>query len=168
VISPPVVVVLAASLAAGIIDAWKFKIPNSLTLPLVLVGVVYHVVAGAVSQGWAGAGSGLTQSLLGALVGLALLIVFHLLGGMGAGDVKLLAGIGAWLGWEPTLDVFLASSVAAGIYALFLILFAGAFRHGAFGGGVEAVVLEPNRRKRLIPFGTMIAVGVIAWVVIRW
>jgi len=169
-ISPPVVVVLVATLVAGIIDVRKFTIPNFLTLPLLLAGVIYHMVIGGIGHGWAGAGSGLAGSLLGVLVGLSLLMTFHLLGGIGAGDVKLLAGVGAWLGWGPTLYVFLASSLAAGAYALFMLLFMkGALAwHGTSGERVEATVKQANRRRRLIPFGAMIAVGVVALVVARW
>jgi len=79
VISPPVVVVLAAGLAAGIMDVWKFKIPNLLTLPLILTGVIYQVAVGAIRYGWTGAGSGVAESLLGVLVGMSLLIVFHMM-----------------------------------------------------------------------------------------
>src|SRR5207248_19483 len=94
-----ITVVLTASAVAAVTDVWKFKVYNALTLPLVLSGLLYHAVVG----GWAG----LLGSLLGCLFGFAILFAFFLMGGMGAGDVKLMAAIGAWLGVPATFAVFL-------------------------------------------------------------
>ncbi|MHC4180779.1 MAG: A24 family peptidase [Planctomycetota bacterium] len=67
---------------AAVIDGWKLKVPNWLTFPLVISGWVYS----AAFFGW----SGLGWSLVGTGVGLALLLPAYAIGGMGAGDVKLL------------------------------------------------------------------------------
>ena len=55
---------------------------------------------------------------MGILFGFAALIILYLVGGMGAGDVKLMAALGAWLGMPLTFYVFIASSLAAGIYSI--------------------------------------------------
>lgn len=105
-LSIPVVVVFVAVMIAAIIDVWKFKIANILTFPLLLSGLLYHSCMGGASQ--------LAASLLGALLGFAILILFYLLGGMGVGDVKLAAALGAWLGMPSILYLLLASALAAG------------------------------------------------------
>ena len=79
---------------AAVIDGWKLKVPNWITFPMILTGWVYSFASG----GWAGLG----WSLLATFFGLALLYGIYMVGGMGAGDVKLLAGIGAWVHAEHT------------------------------------------------------------------
>src|SRR5262245_16625871 len=108
-----VAIVLAASLVAAVTDLWKFRVLNVVTLPVLLTGLVYHTVAGAISDaGWT---AGFLNSLLGALFGFGILFAFYVMGGMGAGDVKLMAALGAWLGMLLTLYVFIASSLATGL-----------------------------------------------------
>jgi prepilin peptidase CpaA len=167
----PVAVVLAASLVAAVTDVWKYKVHNVLTIPLMIGGVIFHSASG----GW----PGLVTSLAGLAFGFAVLLPFYAIGGMGAGDVKLLAAVGAWLGVQLTFRAFVASALAGGIYALILVGLAGGtheaslrlrilwLRLGAFGrhlrpdDRVESAVLHDDRRSRLIPFAAMIAVGVV-------
>jgi prepilin peptidase CpaA len=59
---------------------------------------------------------------LGFAVGLGLLLVPYVVGGMGAGDVKLFAGVGAWMGWQITLGAFCVSCVVGGLLAVVLVL----------------------------------------------
>ena len=116
----PAVVVIVAALIAAATDIWKFKVYNALTLPLLLGGLIYH----AATAGWAG----LANSALGLLFGFAILLLFYAMGGMGAGDVKLMAAIGAWLGMPMTFYVFIASGLAGGVYAVALLVCAAACR----------------------------------------
>lgn len=81
---------------AAVIDGLQLKVPNWLTFPLIFSGWIYSTVA----FGWEGLG----WSLFGTLVGLALLLPSYAIGGMGAGDVKLLAGVGAWIHATQHLD----------------------------------------------------------------
>src|SRR5262249_27029843 len=129
--------------------------------------------------GWLGFGS----SLVGAIAGFGLLLVFYLMGGIGAGDVKLLSALGAWLGLPLIIWVFIAASLAAGAYAIGVIVLQQSYRATwlnfriiwyrltaigrALGGEdrVEDQVPLDNRRARLIPFAAMIALGVVAVVV---
>jgi len=74
---------------AAVIDGLKLKVPNWITFPMVLSGWLYSVFAFGLE--------GLWLSLLGTVVGLLLLLPAYAIGGMGAGDVKLLAGVGAWM-----------------------------------------------------------------------
>jgi prepilin peptidase CpaA len=80
-------------------DARTQRIPNYLTLATALSGLGFQFGA----HGWPGLG----QGCLGLCVGFALLIGFFLKGGMGAGDVKALAALGAWLGPLATLYLFI-------------------------------------------------------------
>jgi prepilin peptidase CpaA len=165
----PVIVVLAAVLIAAVTDIWKFKVYNALTLPLLAAGLIYH-----------GLRHELADSLGGVLFGFAALVPLYIIGGMGGGDVKLMAAIGAWLGMPLTFFVFIASSLAAGLYALGLIVATGRLGEtvvnlqimwlrlasvGRYLGGDDKLELEvrrSDRRKRIIPFAAMIAVGVVA------
>ncbi|MCI0463021.1 MAG: A24 family peptidase [Gemmataceae bacterium] len=175
----PVVVVLAASLVAACTDLWKFRVHNLLTLPLLVSGLVYHLAVDGTS--------GLGGSFLGLLFGFGSLFPFYLMGGMGGGDVKLMAAVGAWLGMPLTLYVFLVSAVAMGIYAVVLIVAYSRVREtwinlqilwhrivaigrhlGADQGRVEAEVARPDSRGRVIPFAPMIAVGIIGLLVLAY
>ena len=168
----PTAVVLAAVLVSAITDVWKFKVHNILTLPLLASGLIYHAFDGGTQ--------GFLLSLAGAACGFFLLVLLYILGGMGAGDVKLMTAIGAWLGLPLTLYVFIGSSLAAGIYALFVIVLyrrtgetwinlkiiwvriTAIFRHLGSEDRIEMEVVRPDRRGRIIPFAAMIAIGVLA------
>jgi prepilin peptidase CpaA len=170
--------VLVAALVAAVTDVWKFKVHNWLTVPLMLSGLVYR----GINEGWAG----LTDSALGVLLGFGILLILYLMGGMGAGDVKLMAGVGAWLGAWLTFAVFLASALAAGVYAVVLILLCGSMRETLLNlriigyrvgaawrrlgaeDNVESGVDRPDRRRRVIPFAAMMAVGIVALLVLTW
>jgi prepilin peptidase CpaA len=75
------------------------RIPNYLTLGCALAGLGYQL-------GFHGL-AGVSQGLLGMALGFGLLILFYWKGGMGAGDVKALAALGAWLGPWQTLNLFI-------------------------------------------------------------
>ncbi len=98
-------------------DTARSKIPNLLTLPLLLAGLGYHVSR---------AGSaGLLESALGFLAGLGLLLIPYALGGMGGGDVKALAALGAVLGPSTIFQVFLYTGLIGGLLALLYWAFNG-------------------------------------------
>jgi prepilin peptidase CpaA len=103
-------VALSLSLIACATDLRSRRIPNVLTFGGAAAGIVFHLIAG----GPAGAGT----AALGWLAGCALFFVPFALGGMGAGDVKLIAALGAWLGPADTLWLALYTGVAGGVLAL--------------------------------------------------
>src|SRR5690349_18893320 len=88
----PAWVVTITLVVAAVIDGLQLKVPNWITYPMILSGWVYSA-AFSPYAGW----EGFLYSLIGTVVGLALLLPAYAIGGMGAGDVKLLAGVGAWM-----------------------------------------------------------------------
>jgi prepilin peptidase CpaA len=103
------ILILAAS-----IDFRKRKIPNLITFPSMAIAVCYHVaMRGA---------EGLCFSLGGLALGIGIFLVPYLMGGMGAGDAKLMGAIGALVGARGVFYVFLCTAIVGGVYALFIIL----------------------------------------------
>jgi len=110
---------IAIALVATATDLWSRRIPNVLTFGAAILAVVVHGVTG----GWTGLG----MAIAGWLVGAAFFFPFFALGGMGAGDVKLLGALGAWLGASTAIWVALYSSIAGGAMAIVVALFSGYF-----------------------------------------
>jgi prepilin peptidase CpaA len=111
---------VALALMAGWMDWRSRRIPNWLTVPGFLLGVFANVLAG----GWAG----LRTSLLGAGLGLLLLLPFVLLRSLGAGDWKLAGALGAFVGWNVLADLLMGSVFVAGIMALGLVIYKRRFK----------------------------------------
>src|SRR6202142_3569239 len=113
---------LALVLVSGYYDIRYRRIPNWLTLPGVIVGFALNAFLGQTV--WRGLGDA------GLAVGLALLINFplYLLHARGAGDVKMLAAVGALVGWRDWVAIFILSGILGGVLALILMLGAGRFR----------------------------------------
>ena len=101
---------LVMLIIAAVIDARQRRIPNWLTVAMMLCGLAQSFTA-AHSVGPAAAS-------LGLLAGLALMLGQFALGGLGGGDVKLLMGVGTWVGPLPLLMIFMAASVAGLIIVL--------------------------------------------------
>lgn len=108
------------SLIAGWTDLRGRRIPNWLTVPGLLLGVAANSVLG----GW----SGLKTSLLGAALGLVLLLPFVLLRSLGAGDWKLAGSLGAFVGPSLLVNVLLGSIFVAGLMAVGLVIYKGRIR----------------------------------------
>jgi len=103
------------SLIAAATDLRSRRIPNWLTVP----GLVVGIAANTALSGW----SGLKASLLGAAVGLALLLPFVLLRSLGAGDWKLAGALGAFTGPSILMDLLLGSVLVAGVMAMALVIY---------------------------------------------
>ncbi len=108
--------VLGALLAAvgGWTDWRSRRIPNWLTVPGLLLGIM----ANAVFRGWPGT----KDSLLGAGLGLALLLPFVAVRSLGAGDWKLVGALGAWVGPSRLITILILSVLVAGVMALGLVI----------------------------------------------
>jgi prepilin peptidase CpaA len=154
---------------AAVIDGLKLKVPNWLTFHMVVGGLGYAA--------WTGGGPALLSALGGAALGLALLLPLYAIGGMGAGDVKLLAGVGAWVGPALTFWAFVTSAVVGGLMALAMVAWSGEFlKHWVQFQSIGHEILtvrdpaklsqaaaERKPRMMLLPYGIPIAVGSIAY-----
>jgi|SRR5262245_24387149 len=109
----PALALIVAGLGAAI-DLRTRRIPNAVTLGGTVAAFVY--------VGSTSGLPGLGQSAAGWATGLGLFLPLYLLGGMGAGDVKLLGAIGAWLGPKAALYCALYSVIAGGLLALVVAL----------------------------------------------
>lgn len=168
----PVWVVTITLIVAAVIDGMKLKVPNWITFPMIVSGWIYST-AFSPYAGW----EGLFLSLLGTAVGLAVLLPAYAVGGMGAGDVKLMAGVGAWMWGTVTLYAFAVSAIVGGVIAIAMVLSQGAWhKHKTQFWSILtefAVVKNPEvlagiaaeRKPRmfLLPYGIPIAIGTIAY-----
>jgi prepilin peptidase CpaA len=114
------VVALALAFAASVTDLRNGRIPNVLTFGGALAAIIFH--------GFRGGGAGLLMACGGWIAGAAVFFPVFVLGGMGAGDAKLLAALGAWLGPADALWLALYSGIAGGVLALSLALASGYLR----------------------------------------
>lgn len=164
-------VLATVCLVAAVLDVRSFRVPNALVVPLLFAGLAVQAMRGGVA--------GLGIGALGAVVGFGVLVGLYAAGAMGAGDVKLGAAVGAWLGAAAILHALLVAALAGGVYVLAL---------RAIGGGVAGLLgtlilgfrdptaLLPStrdgtlarrlgsadRRHHLVPFAAMLALGVLA------
>jgi prepilin peptidase CpaA len=106
-------------LAAVFADVTRRRIPNLLVLAGLLAGVLSHVLMHD--------GKGIGSSSLGAAVGLGVFLPLYLLRAMGAGDVKLMAMVGAFVGLPNVLGATLGTVIVGGIMALAVSVATGAF-----------------------------------------
>jgi prepilin peptidase CpaA len=104
-------------LIAAATDLRARRIPNWLTLS----GLCAGLLTNGVLYGLKGIGT----SLSGLAAGLGVYLIFYLLRAMGAGDVKLMAAIGAIVGPEHWFVIFIASSIAGGVFAVVLMIWKG-------------------------------------------
>jgi len=106
----PFVPLLATLVWAAVVDVQTRKIRNVLTFALAVAGLTQSFFpAGTVTPG---------AAAIGLVTGLGLGLVLFLLGGMGGGDVKLLAAVGTWLGAMGVFQLTLAASVVAMVLVL--------------------------------------------------
>lgn len=159
----PTEVALGFTLSIAAYTDWReHRIYNKLLGPAFLVALFL--------QTYFKGRTGLKESLIGALVGFVILLIPYFLGGMGAGDVKLLAVIGAFGGAHFVVISFLYGAIIGGIISVALLV-----RRGALGATLKRFLLlfsllsKPenlsedmqNARKEKFPYGIAIALGTV-------
>ena len=160
-------------LASVVIDIKSRKIPNYLTFSAMIIGLCISLFAGGIV--------GLINSFYGLLTGFALLIVPYMLGGMGAGDVKLLMAVGAFLGAVLTFNVFLNGALIGGIYSIMLmakhrelipflkkVYYVFFFFTASAARFRDLEVFNKEEKNLAIPYAVAIASGVVLSVWVRW
>jgi prepilin peptidase CpaA len=150
-------------------DTLYSKIPNAFNALLAVAGFIFNYKSGGLpGAGWA---------MLGLLTGLGLFLIPFLLGGMGAGDVKALAALGALLGPKIVLQVFLYTAIIGGGMGLLHYLFArslwekcrtliNAFRAGGLSFSPWDIPRGPETERLRFPYAAAIALGFFAY--LRW
>jgi prepilin peptidase CpaA len=99
---------------SAVIDLKTQRIPNVLVLSGLIFGFLYNLLSFGLE--------GILFGFLGLFTGLAIFIVPYLMGGMGAGDAKLMGSIGAIIGAKGVVNAFIPIAIAGGIYALALLI----------------------------------------------
>jgi leader peptidase (prepilin peptidase)/N-methyltransferase len=140
-------VLTLALLAVFLIDLEHYIIPDQITYPGIVIGLAFSLVNPDIS---------ILGSVLGMVIGGGGLLLIALLGdwlfkkeSMGGGDIKLAAMLGAFLGWEKVLFVFVAASVIGLVASIFALYFS-----------------KSVRESRRIPFGPFLAAAAVTAIII--
>ena len=149
----PVTIVIVLTAAA--LDLHRRRIPNWLTLGAWMLALPVQVAMH-------GFGGGCLAWILGWITGLAVFLPLYALRGMAAGDVKLMAAVGAWLGAAIALQIALSTFVIGGLWAAALVFW---FRSGGqvlrnIGNIVRTRPGGPSVGS--LPYGVAIAAGTLA------
>jgi prepilin peptidase CpaA len=161
---------------AAVWDVRTRRIPNWLTLPGVVLGVALNTFLFEIN--------GLWFSLKGLGLAFCVYFVLYLLRAMGAGDVKLMAAVGAAAGWENWLGILVLTSVAGAVAGLLLVAFKGRLRKTVGNLGIilsslgrgrapykETPELDVSSDKAMrLPHGALIALGTLGFLAsaLRW
>ncbi len=158
--------VAAGVVVAAVVDLRTRRIPNVLTAAMACTGVALAAAGISSIPLWA--------SALGLAIGLALMMPGHLLGATGAGDVKLMAAIGAIVGPATVVWAFLFTAIAGGVLAV--VIAAKRRRLGVTLEGARRLIADPTDAAleiRSAPatsrfsYGPAIAVGTVLAVLFR-
>lgn len=163
-----------ALIIAGIAALWDIRtgrIPNLITMPALVFGIIINIYYSGLA--------GLGMSMSGLAAGFLLLIILYVMGAMGAGDVKLLAAIGALVGPMAVLYVFLYTAAAGGLIALGLLFIRRQWKDVLFNMFLSIQSLSVNsllhgQRQKLpassgikFPYGIAIFIGTAAEFILR-
>ena len=161
-VSAQVWISVIVGVAAIVDDVSRRRISNWIPGSAFVAGLILQTIQG----GWRGAGA----SLLGTATGAGVFLIFYLLGGMGGGDVKLMAGFGAVLGVKRLLEAALWTAGCGGLMAA-LVIAAGSVREiwrsrssANLKGPQEGPLGSSDSKRKLkaesIPYAPAIAAGV--------
>lgn len=188
----PLWFICLAMIVAAVIDGWKLKVPNWLTFPLVisgwLLGLAHNFDLLPESTGIGSIGA----SLAGTALGFALLFPVYAIGGMGAGDVKMQMGFGAWIGafygfgsedrpgaMGIIFWAFCLAVIIGGFLALLMILIRGQYRRNwsntreivgdlftaSSVGEMSERAGKRKPRMHLLPYGIPLCIGFVSYLI---
>lgn len=153
----------AVALTGAVWDVRTRRIPNKLTFAGGFLGLMLHFGL----NGWRGLG----HSALAGGLAFAIFLVFYLAGGMGAGDVKLMAAVGCLTGMASVVEVLIMTAIAGGVLAVVVAANHGQMRmtvanalkllshHGRAGLKAHPELNVKNPHKLRLPYGVAIAAG---------
>jgi prepilin peptidase CpaA len=157
-------------LISFITDIKKRKILNIVTIPAIIFGFIYYTTF----EGW----SGFLFSGKGFLIGLGLLIIPYLVGGMGAGDVKLMSAIGALMGTSFVFYSFIYTALIGGFIGLLLIFKSRGFMNSVkslyfnitnivlFRSSLGSIIIQTDNKSSIsFPYGVAIVLGTLCTLV---
>jgi prepilin peptidase CpaA len=147
-------IAMAVGIAAMADDLARRHIANWIPAAALAGGLGWQIG----SDGW----HGLLTSLGGTAVGFCVFLVFYLKGGMGGGDIKLMAGFGALLGASLVLQAAIWGGAIGGVMALGALLWRSARKK--WKKGPEVLTAEQQERAATIPYAPAITLGV--WLVL--
>ena len=135
------------------------KIPNAISFMLMGAGLTAHFLA----NGW----PGFLNAFFGLAIGCAFFLLFYLFKMMGAGDVKLMAGIGAIIGNKFIASAIVLTVLCGGVLALFYLL---AFYHSRKKQDKvgSANIYKEYAQKKSVPYGIAIVMGTIITLIINF
>jgi prepilin peptidase CpaA len=165
----PIWLVSVVLIVAAVIDGFELKVPNWITFPFILSGWGYSLCA----YGF----EGLWWSVCGTLLGMSILMLFYAIGGMGAGDVKLMGGVGAWIYWTHTWNCIIGFAVTGAVLAVALVLVRGKWKHHyqqfwhilteitviRDPEKLSAIAAQRKPTMMLLPYGIPIAIATIGY-----
>lgn len=154
---------------AAWIDGRQLRVPNWMTYPMILAGLVYNSYA----FGFSGA----QMAFIGMIVGLLTLLPLYAVGGMGAGDVKMMAAIGAWLGAVVTWYAFCVSVIVGALMAIAMVMWKRSWEKHTVNfmiilnewmsirdpNKLAAIAKERKPSMLLLPYGIPICIGSIGY-----
>jgi prepilin peptidase CpaA len=169
--APPekvLMVLLALLIGAAVYDIRYRRIPNWLTLAGVLLGF-------AINFGIGPPEGGVLFALEGFALAFGLYMFLYVLRAMGAGDVKLMAAVGALVGWERWFGIFLVTAIVGGVMAVALVVIRGRLKRTIFNVGFILSEIKHGRpayvgkeeldvrsgKGASLPHGAVIAIGTI-------
>ncbi|MGE3809326.1 MAG: prepilin peptidase [Gemmataceae bacterium] len=195
----PLLFICLGMITCAVVDWWKFKVPNVITLPLIITGWIYGMlhdfglelgdvlIAEPLQVGGQG---GILAALGGTFLGMGLLYPLYMIGGVGAGDVKMQMGFGSWVcayfGWNPGWLVvvvsYCAGVIVGGILSAILIVIRGEYKQNMAHVHVilaELMTLGPRghikqihdqaqaRKPRwhMIPYGVPLCLGFVGFMI---
>jgi prepilin peptidase CpaA len=204
-----------AMIVMAVVDFRYLKIHNKLTFPVLFAGWIYACFDGMmrgaaiemyIPLGWTGflsdihlfdleggaggAIQGLWHSLGLSFLGLGLLVWLYAIGGVGAGDVKMQMGFGAWVapiyGWELGLQIviwgWIFGVIIGGVISAMMIWWQGSYRqnvknlsdiisdwvHSKSVGEIHDKAMARKSRLQLLPYGVPLCIGYLAYVAWDW
>jgi prepilin peptidase CpaA len=162
---------------AAATDLRARRIPNWLSFTLILTGLLQCLTAGSTTS--------LLASVTGLLLGFALTFLFFAVGAMGGGDVKLLTGVGAWLGPWGVLLVFAVEAIVGMVQAMIQaasqrrlgavlrnsVVLAGGLAGGGGGMGIGSLPssnADPAANKQILPYSVPVLIATVVVLAAKW